>query len=504
MLQKIQSIPLHPIFFTAYPVLALVGVNINEVEPAVLWRPLVMLVLSAAFLLILFGWTSKDWHRAALQLSIFIFLFFTYGHVYGYLKKIEVAGFILGRHRQMLPLWVGIGAFAVWWVMRKLRNPAALTPILNLLSIFLLIYPSFQIISYTIQREQAERAAHVAAEAKGATLPLGYAPDVYYIILDAYGRADVLEEMFGYDNTSFQQSLASKGFYIAECAQSNYGQTMLSLTSSLNFDYLDSLTSSLTPDEDTRAPLRALGQYNNARRFFASQGYNIVSFATNFPVSEWKDANYFLSPIPQGMNDFELMLAQTTAWRAPMDMTDEPPERASSEWYRRRTLSALEQMETIVPDIPSPKFVFTHLVIPHHPFVFGPNGEELNSIESGVPKFEEYRVKYPDQVTYINQRISVLVDLILQTSSNPPVVVIQGDHGPAPFDVIPRRMKILNAYYFPDNTEGLYPTITPVNTFRLIFNKYFGQTYPLLEDQSLYSAYDVPYNYEEVPNDCQS
>jgi len=312
-----------------------------------------------------------------------------------------------------------------------------------------------------------------------------------------------LQEMFGYDNAPFLQALESKGFYVPKCSQSNYGQTMLSLTSSLNFDYLDSLTNSLTANTDTRAPLRALGQYNKVRKFLVSQGYNIVSFATNFPVSEWKDANYFLSPPPQGMSDFEIILAQTSLWRVPMDMVDEPPERISAAWYRRRTLFALDQLEKTVPEIPSPKFVFAHLVIPHHPFVFGPNGEELNSIETGVPKFDEYKVKYPDQVTYINKRILAIVDLILKTSPKPPIIMIQGDHGPAPFDVIPRRMKNLSTYYFPDNTQGLYPTITPVNTFRVIFNKYFGQHYPMLEDRSLYSAYDVPYNYEEVPNDCK-
>lgn len=455
-------------------------------------------------LLILFGFLFRDSQRGALLLSILIFLFFTYGHAYAYLKQINIAGQVIGRHRYMLPLWVGLGLLAVWWVMRKLRSPRSFTPVLNLISAFLLIYPSFQTVSYVIKREQTEKDALKAAQAKGAVLPLGYAPDIYYIILDAYGRADVLQEMFGYDNTPFLQTLTSKGFYVAECSQSNYGQTMLSLTSSLNFDYLDALTSSLTADADTRAPLRALGQYNAARKFLAFQGYNIVSFATNFPVSEWKDVNYFLSPPPKGMNDFEIMLAQTSAWRAPMDMIDEPPEQISAEWYRRRTLFALEQMETTVPEVPSPKFVFVHLVIPHHPFVFGPNGEELNSTESskGVPRFEDYRIKYPDQVRYINKRITALVDLILQNSPNPPVIVIQGDHGPAPFDVNERRMKILNAYYFPDGTEGLYPTITPVNTFRLIFNKYFGQNYPLLKDRSLYSAYDIPYNYEEVPNNC--
>ena len=56
-----------------------------------------------------------------------------------------------------------------------------------------------------IQREQAKEPPAAAAQAKGAILPLGYAPDIYYIILDAYGRADVLEEMFGYDNTPFLQ-----------------------------------------------------------------------------------------------------------------------------------------------------------------------------------------------------------------------------------------------------------------------------------------------------------
>lgn len=503
LLRKLQEFPWHPLFFAVYPVLALVGININEVEPAVLWRPLFVLLLSAAFLLAVLGLVLKDWHRAALLLSILLFLFFTYGHAYGYLKRIEIAGFIPGRHRQMLPLWLGMGALATWWVIRNVRNPRSFTPVLNLLSVFLLIYPTFQTVSYVIQREQTEKAALAAAQSRGASLPLGYAPDIYYIILDAYGRADVLQEMFGYDNTPFLQSLEAKGFYVAQCSQSNYGQTMLSLTSSLNFDYLASLTSDLTPEEDTRAPLRALGQYNNTRKFLVSQGYNIVSFATNFPVSEWQDASHFLDAPRQGLSDFELMLAQTTAWRAPMDLMDEPPERASAEWYRWRTLSALEQMQTVVPGIPSPKFVFAHLVIPHHPFVFGPNGEELDSIEAGVPEFEEYKARYPDQVTYINKRILDIVDLILQNSPNPPVIVIQGDHGPAPFDVNERRMKILNVYYFPENQDGLYPGITPVNTFRLIFNKYFGQSFPLLEDRSLYSAYDVPYNYEELPNDCQ-
>jgi hypothetical protein len=50
---------------------------------------------------------------------------------------------------------------------------------------------------------------------------------------------------------------------------------------------------------------------------------------------------------------------------------------------------------------------------------------------------------------------------------------------------------IFNAYYFPRAAMKPVPTITPVNGFRLMFNRYRG-TYPLLPDQSYFSIYDNP------------
>ena len=101
---------------------------------------------------------------------------------------------------------------------------------------------------------------------------------------------------------------------------------------------------------------------------------------------------------------------------------------------------------------------------------------------------------------FTNPRIIDIIKEILRESPVPPVIVIQGDHS---FPLNRNRTKILNAYYLPDGgSQKLYPETTPVNTFRLIFNTYFGMDYPLLDDHSYYSTGSQPYQFEEIPNDC--
>jgi hypothetical protein len=57
-----------------------------------------------------------------------------------------------------------------------------------------------------------------------------------------------------------------------------------------------------------------------------------------------------------------------------------------------------------------------------------------------------------------------------------------GDHG---YQVKDTYFQNLLAIYLPDGkTEPLYPSLSLVNVFRLIFNQYFGAAYPLLPDMS--------------------
>ena len=41
-------------------------------------------------------------------------------------------------------------------------------------------------------------------------------PDVYYVILDGYARADALATHYGYDNEPFLDALRERGFVVAD------------------------------------------------------------------------------------------------------------------------------------------------------------------------------------------------------------------------------------------------------------------------------------------------
>ena len=91
------------------------------------------------------------------------------------------------------------------------------------------------------------------------------------------------------------------------------------------------------------------------------------------------------------------------------------------------------------------------------------------------------------------------------------MIIIQGDHGAGVGEDywsidgpgVPQRAAILNAYYLPIGCErDLYPGITPVNTFRIVLNCYFGASYLLLEDVTYFSSRPNVEGYNFIPLDA--
>ena len=488
---KLWRFPVHSLLFGVYPILALMAANLQEAPLDDGLRALVVGPVLAIALLAVFAWFIKDWSRAGVLTTILLLSFYSYGHIYAGLKTLGEIGLLIARHRFLLPVWIGITLILMWLIWKRVRTVESATSGLNLVALVLLVFPLFQIGSFLARSWSTKPTENVITNELAPAISDAEKPDIYYIIADAYSRQDLLADFYSYDNSEFLDQLRRMGFYIADCSLSNYPKTRLSLTSSLNMNYLEDL--GITANDQGDEFWRRI-RNNEVRKTLEAEGYQIVSLETGFYWTEWSDADIYLSRRDAGpgavrLNGFEALLLHTTLARAPLDLISGQDEEAPAtfeggtpEEHYEITGYALDTLDEIA-FIDGPKFVFAHLLIPHGPFVFDAEGNFTTEPRSLVES-------YNAQVTYLNNRLLESLEMIINNSERPVVIILQGDHGGPGTQLTYDRMKILNAYYLPEGLDRLYPSISPVNSFRIVFDTYFGTEFGQLEDLSYYSDSD--------------
>lgn len=505
-----------PFLLAAFPALSLAASNAREIAVTDVFRPVALSLLGAALIYFIFRVLMRDGTCAAFATAWIVLLFFTYGHVYGFLRSAQVVGEPLGRHRYLIPLFIALAASGLWLAYRKTQQLSQLTPTLNIVSAILVLVPALRLTANALLEASNDRA--LAAQPRQALIltspESAQLPDIYYIILDGYGRNDILLETYGYDNSGFLHELQSMGFYIANESLSNYSYTILSIASSLNYSYLQDLGVELSPGQigSDWAKLAPLIKNSQIRRDLASLGYSMIAFETGYRPTSVTDADLYLHPSSTlrgalrwkallATTPFEAMLMDATALKT---LTDggvvlsrllSPATRVPYERHRQRILFQLEALKQM-PELEGPKFIFAHIVAPHEPYVFGPNGEQRTPEEVFTLADQEGeggegsdRKGYVDQVIFVDGQVVDVLKTILRESETPPIIILQADHGLPVSDVSRAgRMAILNAYYLPKVSEAdLYADISPVNSFRIVLNGIFGAGLPLLEDEAYFS-----------------
>lgn len=529
-----KKIIFYPFLFALYPILGLYSRNLTEIPPMETVRPIFFSLLFTALFFGLFKLLLKDRERAAF-LACFIVFFYSaselaYRVIEGYLFK----GLSESSHRVILIaatlMLLFLSSRAVWDKYMTAARRAVFLNYLNLVSVIVVLFPLFNIASFWIKAaDDAPQpwSSYIGRDDPAAKLSATARPDIYYVILDGYGRADVLDALYAYDNSPFLNALAERGFFIGERSQANYLRTSLSITSALNMDYVNFTADLAGADSVNRIPMFELAGNNRARRLLEEAGYAFVLVDSGSAFTRFYDADVFLTPFRTRPTLFEMWFYSTTALNAlyepELQITPALLEifpLAGYSAHREFILSAFDQLAA-APKLPGPKFVFAHIIAPHPPFVLDAEGNPLRpnypyvtgNGASFVANVEAYKQGYIGQVEYLNRRVLDFVDAILKNSETPPVIIIQGDHGPGLLFMLNgdnlntclwERASILNAYYFPEGGTGLlYPSISPVNSFRAAFNAYFGTDFAMLDDRTWFSLFDVPYDFTEITDQAR-
>ncbi len=356
-----------------------------------------------------------------------------------------------------------------------------------------------------------------ASIASGSPLPATARPDVVILVLDGYGRADVLRDLYGYEDP-LVEALRGAGFYVAEKAAANYAQTALSLSSSLNLDYLANLAPGLSPTEFSRRVPAALIARNRSFTYFRQAGYRIVTFTSEYSMVQFDEADeerrWWLHGTDLDYAIYDVSgLPRVFRWiNLPQAWLPHEARRRGLKW----TLDALRQPDLFSADRPT--LVFAHVLLPHPPFVLNPDGTPRPSAlragvydgdhwwRNGGGNQKAYKAGYIASVEYLGWQVARVVKA-LSTPGREVSILVYGDHGPgsclrwdskAATDLRERMGILLALRPAPSSAASLYPTMTPVNAMRGVLQAALGIRLPFVDDRSYFSTWTQPYRFSDV------
>jgi hypothetical protein len=455
----------------------------------------------------------RDVSRAAAVATAAPIVFFAYQYVVSGLHHL-IWRVLVGGDTGYFWIWVFLALLilvAAGWKWKKGKEE--MTAFLNVAGAVLILLPTYAIVTGLFQIRSQLAALNIPPAGPSMTPVHGDAqPDIFYVILDGYGREDALKSYLGYSNHSFIKELEKRNFYIADQSRSNYCQTELSLASSLNMNFVSNLVDMTTVrDNMDRAPLDRLLDQSYVSRYLKEHGYDFISITSGFPGVHPSSSDILLSG-PATYSLFESSLLNTTPFEAL------PVAESAFDARREHLVGALDDLSHFGRRGPKPRFVFAHVLAPHPPFVIGPEGQPVRKhgipfgywdasayfTVGGTPR--SYHDGYLGQLQYVNKRILEIVDHLAKQSPAP-IIILQGDHGSrmhldqaslAKSDVR-EAFRNFNCYLVPERVRKLlYPGITPVNAFRVLFNGLYDAKFPLMPDTSYFTAWETPYSPVDV------
>ncbi len=437
--------------------------------------------------------------RRAIAVSIVLMFALGYGHVDAGLFHENVFSVVL-----MPSLLFGVVLPLVWLALR-MKSPERFGSFLRAATVaFVGLQVVMALPSLTAQLTAAGRGSEQGTAVQTAAVEVGTEPlakpDVYLIILDAYGRADMLKQYNRLDNAEFLDELRSRGFYISEQARSNYMYTRLSLSSFLNMRYLDEDVRRLGPSPARAAINPMLRQFEVARRM-RQLGYTYRHIGGYWHVTRTSPlANENVSYLPSFAEEFTFVFLEQTAFHPFLKAIP-----AYGDWFQPGVVH-LQQLK----NIPKPEgeqgpvFTFAHVLAPHSPYVFDHNG--IRGAETSLTNWER-PFEYAEQVKYLNKQVLKVIDEIDRVSGHDAIILVHGDHGARSQGQLGgtpeqnrEQMATFAAYRVPPAAKAaLYPGMSLVNNWRLVFTTVFGaKDLPLLEDRTFYSDPDRIYELQEV------
>jgi len=417
-------------------------------------------------------------------------------------------------------LWVGVVITALALAIRLSHEQiGSIDRGLTILASILVGVAALSIVPYEVEEALAAPPPVIVG---GETLPSETSAqkrDVYWLVYDRYGSDRSLRTLFDVEN-DLTPWLRERGFTALDDSHANYVATSLSMATTLNMTHLEELTGiPATSESSSYDPVYGRLQGSLVTRQFQALGYRYVHLGSWWNPTRTDgtaDRNYN----PDGVNDFTAVLFETSALPLAVEALgwEEEPPSEHTKHVKHNTI-ALDTLDRLRGE-GGPKFVLAHVLLPHPPYVFDSDGRPMTAEEAAALEDKDAGRR---QLAYTNTRIKAFLEgLLALPEDQQPIVILQADEGPwtdpyfadkvgydwttASPEELEVKFGIVNAWYVPGGVDlGLEPAQTAINTFPILFSRYFGLDYELLPDRvTTSSGWNRPYRLIDITDDLPS
>jgi hypothetical protein len=490
-MQRLRSFPFYVfgiiIFFVTHGYSEYTGL-IPLTELFVFWGAL--MCIGVLFLWVI-NRSLRSIVKAGLLLAFLLFFFLFYGAIQEAFRGVAVLSF-LARYRVAIPLFIILFITLFVYLKRTKSGFQQITLYLNSLIILFIVID----LGVIIKNELAGTGREAHVERKVAT-PGSFEkrPDIYFILLDEYSGTDMLKTYFNYNNQPFEQFLREQGFFVASMPTCNYESTVLSMASMLSMDYLNWLPEESIRHETAIDVARAHKVISNNEVISLVKDNGYVLF--NYSFFDILNKPSFYNP---GLMSVKLQLITSkTIWACiEKDLLWNLRNKGDGEnWLYRRVEEKLKAHHKMIIDSTlalttndrvRPKFVYTHLLMPHEPFSYDSTGAEmhLNAFNRSMP-VSIHNKAYLQYFVYSTKVVSAFVKELMKRTRGEAVVILMSDHGYRKLEHNGKKVSAhnnFNAVYLPGkNYQLFYDSISNVNQFRVLFNTLFKTRYSILPDK---------------------
>jgi hypothetical protein len=450
---------LYPFLLSFIPAWILILKNIDEIilEDIMITMGIVLVTIT---MWVITRKILSDGNKAGIIIGLGVLIFFYFGYVQDGLSGIEFGDQLINKTSFLGSLSIIFFFIVTGWTIKSKRKFKEVAKIANVVTVVFVIVALIEL----VPTADAEK------------------PNIYHIILDEYTDEEILGVEFGYDNKEFITFLSNNGFIIPEKSFSVFTSTDSELLTILNFEYPN-----ITDDFKSGSANYQVLKNNNAMKKLSDEEYHIIE--TN-SIVRWKDFKEIDEKLCYNTNFINSEFLEQVLSKSIIRYFLEKNQENS----RRDTIKCtLEELNNIpLKDYEKPVYVFSHMYIPHPPFLFGPNGENVvpdNSVLGGLQSWES-KTGYINQLKFASTEIKKVILNIIENDPNA-IIILQGDTGTMTgidtanmgnIKEIYRAHSILFALRVPGIQDIENPF--PVNTYRIIFNNFFNSEYEYLPEMS--------------------